>query len=456
MTRLDLADIQGNVVRGYRFPVAEYVFIAVTDTRAGQGWLQSMIGHVTNAEPWDEKPGWAFNLAFSHGGLRALDVSEDSLASFPVEFRAGMRAGAETLGDTGTSAPRYWERPISEGSAHVMAVVHAQTAEQLRARRDWLERSVDTCAGLEIVGRQRVGRLAAGREHFGYVDGLSQPRVEGDGSRLRPGHGVTDRSGGWRALRAGEFLLGHRDETGVPPDAPRPAALARNGTYLVYRKLRQDVALFRRFLAEHGRSWPGGEERLAAALMGRWRDGACIEQSPQAPDPLLGADPERNNDFTFSPGYEDARCPVGAHIRRANPRAGMGFSHKLVHRHRLIRRGMPYGDPLPQGADDDGRDRGLVFVCLCASISRQFEFVQSQWLNDGSIFGLGADKDVFAGDNDGTGKMTVHGRPPWFVPNIPRFVSTRGGEYFFLPGIGALHHIAGQRADGRHRLASPR
>jgi Dyp-type peroxidase family len=309
-------------------------------------------------------------------------------------------------------------------------------------RCDWFEETVALAERLTVVGRQEAARLPGGREHFGYVDGLSQPWIEGDHTPARPGQGVPDRSSGWRALRAGEFILGHHDETGLAPTAPQPPALARNGSYLVYRKLQQDVALFRQFLVERSRAFPGGEEKFAAALMGRWRDGTPIERSPDTWDSSLGADPHRNNDFVYGDDLEGFRCPVGAHIRRANPRDAIGFKHKMVHRHRLIRRGVPYGQPLASGSDDDGAERGLNFVCMGASIVRQFEFVQTQWINDGNIFVLGADKDVFAGDNDGTGKMIIQGRPPWFAGAVPRFVTTKGGDYFFLPGITALHYLS--------------
>src|SRR5579864_9355591 len=114
MTRLDLGDIQGNVVRGYRFPVAEYIFIAVADAGAGQRWLRSMVDHVTDAQPWDEKPGWALNIAFTHSGLGALGMAGTSLESFPAEFRAGMRGSADVLGDRGSSSPSHWEPPFRD------------------------------------------------------------------------------------------------------------------------------------------------------------------------------------------------------------------------------------------------------------------------------------------------------------------------------------------------------
>jgi hypothetical protein len=137
------------------------------------------------------------------------------------------------------------------------------------------------------------------------------------------------------------------------------------------------------------------------------------------------------------------RCPVGAHIRRANPRLGMPFEGKLVNRHRVIRRGIPYGDPLPAGAEDDRADRGVVFMCLQANIQRQFEFVQSQWMNDGNAFRLGDDQDALLGVHDAPlSKMTVQGEPPHFVGPLSRVVTVRGGDYFFVPGINGLHFIA--------------
>jgi Dyp-type peroxidase family len=427
MAQYDLEDIQGNVLRGYRFPVARYVFMRVGAAEAGRRWLGGVAEHVTNAEPWDEKPGWALNVAFTHAGLRALGAPAATLASFPTEFRQGMRARAELLGDTGDSAPAHWDAGFGDDSVHVLAVINALTADRLEERSDWFERGLASVGDLHVVGTQAAARLPGGCEHFGYVDGMSQPLLEGEGRH---------------AVRAGEFLLGHIDESGRLPAAPQPAALARNATYIVVRKLRQDVALYRRFLAARSRGYAGGEERLAAALMGRWRDGTPLALSPDRPEPALSADLQRNNAFAYGHDPGGHRCPVGSHIRRAYPRDALGFKGRMVHRHRLIRRGMPYGDPLPQGSDDDGADRGLIFVCLGASILRQFEFVQTQWLNDGNIFGLGADKDVIAGDNDGSGKMTVQGRPPWFVAAVPRFVTTRGGDYFFLPGISALRLLS--------------
>jgi Dyp-type peroxidase family len=285
--------------------------------------------------------------------------------------------------------------------------------------------------------------LAGGAEHFGFADGFGQPAIEGSGVAATPGQGAPD-GDGWRPIRAGEFVLGYPDEQGALPAAPAPDQLSVNGSYLVYRKLHQDVASFRRQLAECARHYPGGEELLAAKIVGRWRDGTPLALSAQHPDPALAADAQRNTAFSYADDPAGLRCPVGSHIRRANPRESLPFGGKLVNRHRMIRRGIPYGSPLPTGAPDDGADRGVIFMSLQASIARQFEFVQAQWLCDGNAFRLGDDQDVLLGpqDHDGPRKLTVPGDPPYFVGPLSRVVTVRGGEYFFCPGINGLRHLA--------------
>jgi Dyp-type peroxidase family len=213
---------------------------------------------------------------------------------------------------------------------------------------------------------------------------------------------------------------------------------------MVWRKLRQDVVLWRRTIAAAAERYPlGGAEKLAAKVVGRWHDGAPLETHPDGPDPSFDASASGANDFRYGADRDGRRCPLGAHIRRSNPRDALGFEGKLSFRHRMIRRGMPYGPPLPDGAlDDDDVDRGLVFVSFQASIFRQFEGVQTPWINDGDIFGLGNDKDFLLGDGAGSGKMTIQGKRPFFLTPQETFVVTRGGEYLFVPGISALQAIA--------------
>jgi deferrochelatase/peroxidase EfeB len=202
------------------------------------------------------------------------------------------------------------------------------------------------------------------------------------------------------------------------------------------------VAAFRRYVASAG--FPGGPELLAAKIVGRWPDGTPLTLSPLGPDAAVASDPRRINAFSYSEDANGFGCPLGAHIRRANPRDSPGFfDGRLTNRHRIVRRGRAYGPPLPAGVlDDDGADRGLVFVCFQADIWRQFETIQALWIDDGDPFGLGRDKDFLVGEPDG-GKMTIPGRPPYFLKPQPRFVTMRGGEYLFQPSIAALRRLAG-------------
>jgi Dyp-type peroxidase family len=451
MTDLDLPRIQGFVVRGYRLPWAGYLFLAIDDAARAAQWISEITEDVLTAAPWGpDKPDSGVNLAFSYQGLRALALPDSTLAGFPEEFRQGMAARAGLLGDDGDSAPERWEPGLRGGEVHVLVMISAATGDALSAHDRRLRSSIAQNGGLRLVHDDSGAALAGGVEHFGYADGFAQPSIEGSGVDPLPGQGAPVKGGGWRAIRAGEFILGYPDEEGVIPAAAPPAELTTNGSYLVYRKLYQDVAAFRRQLSESAALYPGGEELLAAKIVGRWRDGTPIESSADARDPDLAGDEERNNDFTYGGDAEGRRCPVGAHVRRANPRNSMPFDGKLVNRHRLIRRGIPYGEPLAPGTDDDGQDRGVIFMCLQASIARGFEFVQTQWLGTGNSFGLGADQDVLLGPQDGPEprKMTVPGTPPFFVGPLARLVSVRGGDYFFVPGINGLHFIAAAAGGG--------
>ncbi|QKW06198.1 Dyp-type peroxidase [Streptomyces sp. NA04227] len=439
--RLDLDGIQGLVLRGYRMPVAEYVFVHFGDASAARAWCGRLAGQVTTASPWQAKPDTALNVAFSAAGLRALELPERLLGTFPEAFLEGMAARAAQLGDDGASAPENWGDGLGTDRVHALLLLSALEPAQLTADSARLDAELAE-AGATVVSRQSAAALPGGVEHFGYFDGLSQPDVEGLEVKPRTEQGAMAGRGQWRPVRAGEFVLGYPDEEGVLPAAPAMDELARNGSYLVYRKLRQDVATFRALLTEAARWCADDEELLAAKLVGRWRDGTPLDTSPERADPALAADPHRNNAFTFAEDPRGYRCPVGAHIRRANPRASLPFDGKLVNRHRMVRRGLPYGPPLPPGAPDDGVDRGLVFTSLQADLERQFEFVQAEWLNDGNAFGLGDDKDVLLGSHNGGGKMTVNGAPPFFVHPLARTVTVSGGEYFFLPGVNGLRYLA--------------
>jgi Dyp-type peroxidase family len=427
-------------VRGYRLPAAGYLFLRIEDAVKARAFLSDAIADVITAERWDVKPESGINVAFSFQGLRALGAGD---AGFPAEFRDGMASRAELLGDVGDSAPEHWEECFRTGDAHVLVMISARDGAALAERDRRIRELVASRGGASVVVTQIGGALPTGREHFGYADGFSQPAIEGSRFEDHPGAGAPAKNGEWRPIAAGEFILGYPDEQGAMPHAPQPDELGRNGSYVVYRKLRQDVAAFRRQLAAAAELYPGGEELLAAKLVGRWRDGTPLDASPHREDPALVADRARNNAFDYGRDPDGLRCPIGSHIRRMNPRLSMPFEGKLVNRHRLIRRGITYGEMLPEGAEDDGADRGVIFMTVQASLARQFEFVQAQWANTGNPFRLGDDQDPIIGPMDAElNKMTVPGRPPFFCGPLSRVVTTRGGEYYFAPGINGLRYLA--------------
>jgi Dyp-type peroxidase family len=450
--QLELADIQGDILRAYgnAYDHTSYAFVHIDcEPEQARAWFSALLGHVTTAAPWARKPLTTLNVALSANGLAALGVSDAAVGSFADEFRQGMAARAQLLGDAGPSAPQEWEPGLGTGDAHVLLTINAQEAEDHRRALGKMEAAMADAGGVRVISQVDAQLLRGAREHFGFADGFAQPAIAGATEDRTAGGGVPEKHGRWRALAAGEFILGYPDEdSNVDRHRRLPAApdgaLGRNCTYMVWRKLRQDVALWRRTIAAAAERYPLGDaEKLAAKVVGRWHDGAPLETHPDGPDPSFDASARGANDFRYGADRDGRRCPLGAHIRRSNPRDALGNEGKLSFRHRMIRRGMPYGAPLPDGAlDDDGVDRGLVFVSFQASIFRQFEGVQTPWINDGDIFGLGTDKDFLLGNGSGSGKMTIQGKRPFFLTPQETFVVTRGGEYLFVPGISALQAIA--------------
>jgi Dyp-type peroxidase family len=307
---------------------------------------------------------------------------------------------------------------------------------RLQAVLERARRAHQELPGVEVIWRQDCYQLPTGRTSFGFKDEIGQPAVEGSGVRAS-----NPRE---RPIKAGEFVLGYPDETGSLPPMPTPEVLGRNGTYVVLRKLRTRVAAYRRYLRAKASSREE-EILLGAKMVGRWQSGAPLALSPERDDPELGADPARNNDFLYGDDLRGFKCPAGAHARRANPRDALDHEMSVdVRLHRIIRRGTSYGPVLPEGVlEDDGVDRGIIFVFAGAHLKRQFEFVKTQWLNDGIFIGAPGEKDPLVGPNDGSGVFTIPQRPiRRRMQSLPPFVVTRGGEYFFAPGMRGLRWLA--------------
>jgi Dyp-type peroxidase family len=224
---------------------------------------------------------------------------------------------------------------------------------------------------------------------------------------------------------------------------------------MVYRKLHQNVSAFRRYIAEKGALYAGGPEKLSAKFVGRWKDGTPLELSPDAPDPAIVKDENRNTDFTYGDDPDGAKCPLGAHIRRVHPRDAFGFNGGLVNRRRIMRRGLTYGDYVPEDQPvSDSDERGIIFIALSASLYRQFEFIQQQWIEYGNDAHQGNAKDVLMGNHGGNGRFVVQGtadpkNPPFICGGLPNFVELRGGDYFFIPSLTALAMMATNTVDPR-------
>jgi Dyp-type peroxidase family len=393
------------------------------------------LGPVVTSAAAPQRPGrdtWV-SVALSFEGLKALGVPQASLESFAWEFRQGMAARATALADVGESAPERWEKPLGTSDVHLVLVGVAPDEARLEAAVGRGREAFADLAGVTPVWRQDCRAPPDHKEPFGFRDGISHPAIEGSGI---PGTNPDD-----PPLRAGELVLGYVDELGGVAPPPQPDILGRNGTYVVFRKLHQRVAEFRRYLRSNA-SGPADEELLAAKMMGRWRSGAPLALCPLHDDPELGADDARNNAFLYK--ADDAigyKTPPGSHCRRANPRDAAVAG--VVRLHRMIRRGTAYGPLLPDGVlDDDGADRGLMFAFVGAHLKRQFEFVQSEWINGGEFLGLGEAKDPVVGAS-GDGVYSIPRRPvPRRMRGLSQFVVTRGGEYCFMPGLRALRWLS--------------
>lgn len=429
---LELDDIQGTLLRVRPDDYCGvFQLYEITDAAAAKQSLRQVLPEITSARDWGKPRDFTLNIAFSYTGLAAIGLSGESLGSFPEEFRLGMAARSAVLRDTGPNDPRGWRSPLGSSSVHVGVLIIAAT-------RDALGRPIEISGrlqGVRLIDNLEVQVPESGREHFGFRDGIGGPYVIGSAEEPLPGHDP---------IMPGEFVLGYTDESGKLPATPSPEALGRNGSFVAFRQLACDVAAFRRFLDAHSGTRDEGEF-IAAKMMGRWRSGAPLALCPDADDPELGADPARNDDFAYYNHDRDGqRVPPGAHIRRVNPRDSLKDSFVDVKIHRLIRRGAAYGPRLPDGVlEDDGVERGIIFIFMGASLSRQFEFVQQQWVNDGDFISMGGEGDPLVGNNDtAESYFTFPAKPVRRrLKGLPSFVRVRGGEYLFLPGLSALRWI---------------
>jgi Dyp-type peroxidase family len=458
----ELADLQGLVKSGYTtLPYARFHLYTVGTGGAGRAFLQALLPRITSAAERDVAV--VTQIALTATGLRALSVPAEVMAGFSLEFVTGIATSARSafLGDTGTGDPTGWSwgGPGQPG-IDVLVMIYAGSADDL----DAAGADLDALAGTHRLSAAAIldtSRWSA-EEPFGFRDGISQPRLDELASRSSR---TPESPVAGRAVAIGEFVLGYPNEYGrlterpilprsadpgrlLPDDAGGSggADLGRDGTYLVLRTLRQRVEQFWAYLEQaSGNADPESTTALAAKFVGRWPSGAPLTLSPVQDRPELA----QANEFGYHATDPSGRaCPIGAHIRRANPRdsldphPGSAESLMVTDRHRLLRRGRKYGPEKAGGAPED--EHGLQFVALNANLSRQFEFVQHSWLNSAKFAGLYDDVDALSSFRaPGASTFTVQAEPfRRRYRNLPSFVDVRGGGYFFLPGLRALRYLA--------------
>ena len=447
-TSIALDNVQSLVLRGYRVlearPYQHYAYLRIDDVAGARAWLAAMLPSVTSCAQFDAG-GEAFVLAIAltRQGLKKLGAPDD--ATWPEPFTQGMAARADRLGDDGPSAPTAWTDAIGKSDVDILVSIAGTSQAGVDAGITKLEGAMGKA--LVRLGRDDAAHLPnkpAGTEHFGYVDGIGQPYVEGSGLEAWPGEGVPEKHGKWIGVKPGEFVLGYDLESGSNPRSVH--AFQKDGSYFALRKLAERVAAFREYLSASAKLAGISEELVAAKMVGRWRSGAPLVLAKKADDASIAEDPNRNNDFRYTDDPKGHACPFGAHIRRANPRDDpTGPTEVQVRSQRIIRRALPYGPWLPEGTTDDV-DRGVMFGVISADLENQFEYVQRNWMNaslSSRSLSIEADKDPLVGSHDGTGKLLIPGTTKTaFCWDLPRFVETRGGAYFFIPSLSSLEQLS--------------
>ena len=435
-------DMQGLILSGYgKQRSAAYVFFSIADRARAIAWLSDVMPGVTPGKK-DRGRTSSLNLAFTHQGLASLGLGEATLATFSRPFTEGMSHPdrSRLLNDDVQS----WQWGKPGDPIHVLLMLFATDTPELNARLTVEKARAQGALNylFDIPSEdlpERPGHLDS-EEHFGFVDGLAQPAI----AEYAPENSMND-------TKAGEFVFGYENEYGQFTSSPvlkerdaDPAStlpgrdLGRNGTYLVLRQMEQDVPGFWNMVAAKA-AGAASEDELAAKIVGRRRDGTPLVEGTMP------------NNFQFSGDPHGFGCPLGSHVRRANPRDMLSEdtaeSIKVVKRHRLLRRGRPYGPPIEDRYTPDGQSRGLVFITLNANIERQFEFIQHAWITSPNFAGLHDEGDpLLGGRTDAPGAMTVPALPirKRYTGILPH-VTIKGGAYFFLPGMRALRYLASLR-----------
>ena len=446
-------DIQGFLLSAYaHLPFAAFLLLSIGDPESARRWLADFSGTVTNATAKD--PHRSVNIALTRDGLTRLGLPQHVLATFAFAFNEGMvdPHRSRILGDVGANDPQRWDWG-AHGSIDVLVMLYGVDDATVDSLVADIEPGM-SAASLTVGRTFRSQTDPQGREQFGFKDGTGQPVIAGSGNRqhqfARTGHATE--------LPPGEFLLGHPNLYDLPSESPTVAPaddpagilgasrdLGYNGTYLVFRQLEQDVPRFWNFVDTQAALLGMSPIDLASKFVGRWPNGAplVLTDEPDS-EKLIDA-----NNFTYEGDDPNGlRCPLGAHIRRANPRDVNGLDPKtklpLANLHRIMRRGRSYGKRIDDPTAGPDEKRGLHFMCFNADLERQFELVQQAWINNPIFSGLSAEVDPLVGNiARGDGTFTVQETPlRRRVDAMQQFVTVRGGSYFFVPSFRALRFLS--------------
>jgi Dyp-type peroxidase family len=431
---LEIEDIQGLILRQRPTPyVGCHVLLHFGDGAQGREFLRRLLPHIVSASSAEAVDTWVA-VALTYTGLQALGVPQSSLDSFPAAFREGMAARAPSFETSEESLPAHWEQPYGTGQVHAWLTLLCVSDEKFQDKLALAREQLSDLSTVRVLAQDNYEQKS-GITPFGFQDGISFPQIRGNVATpiLSPE----------APIAAGEFVLGYPGEKGRAVPVPAPDVLGRNGTFLGFRKLHSKVAAFRQFLRDNETPRLPAT-KLAAKMIGRWPSGAPLMLAPDQDQPELAADPRQVNNFLYASDANGLRCPLGAHIRRMNPRDTELPVMTDVTLHRILRHGTAYGPPLPEGVvADDGQARGMFFIFISATAPETYEFLKKQWINDGNFVGLGPERDPIAGSHDGQGRFTIPMRPlRQKVPMLDSFVRTLGGEYAFMPSLSALKWIS--------------
>jgi Dyp-type peroxidase family len=443
-------NLQGNVLTEYPDMTHGCLALLRFDTKEAGRKLLAELAPLVTTDALSAKAIESVNVFLTIGGLKTLGLSQAELGCFPKEFREGMEARAGFLGDFAAEHPSNWALP--RGPAGPIPLSTVDLVLSLQERRslvgendhEWSDkhplsakvRNLTRREGVELLHVEPLLRKPKPqgqpfqREHFGFLDGVSQPF-----SRTRPDakHAEGD------AVALGELVLGFRDDRGETYPGSE-SGLLRHGSYLVVRKLAQDVKAFHAFVADHASKVD--PEVLYAKLMGRKRDGA----------PLVGDGGPGSNDFDYSNDPKGDACPLFSHARRTNPRTPdrTGAHGRPVRSPRILRRGFSYG-PVN---DETEAPRGLMFMGFNASIADQYEMIQ-RWMNGANSTGeLGSHADPVASHTARQRLSVTVGGTVHRLEKKEPFVKLEWGLYLFTPSVQTLRTLAARTAEDDRAAAA--